>query len=120
MNERAHATDSIRATIELPQGAVVVRAEARFVSKLNVEATYGRPWRWLLDLLPELRSSGMEILGTRKAPMVRASDLDAFLRTRAAATVAAADPPDHGPKLDEVDALLARGGTVRRRAGSRR
>lgn len=98
--------------IVLPADQIVVRTEARFISKLNVEAAYGRPWSWLLDLLPELRKSGVEVFGTRKTPMVRADDLDAFLRTRCAVAVVTPST-DPANDLDEIDGILARGGTVR-------
>lgn len=108
---------SIRAEITLPAEGIVVRSEARWISRANVEAVYGRTWRWLLDLLPELRVAGVPVVGSRKAPMICSAGLDAYLRTQAAAALRS----DAGPAndLDEVDALLAQGGTKRAARGIR-
>lgn len=113
------ASGPIRAEITLPADAVIVRAEPRWISRANVEAVVGRSWRWLLDQLPALRAAGVPISGSRKAPMVCAAGLDAYLRTQAAAQLQrVAAPANDGDEGDEIDQILARGGTKRiRRAG---
>ena len=105
------APSTMTATLTLPWEAVTVRAEPEFISQHTSEPILGLTRRVFLDLLPMLREAGVRVISLGKARLVPRSEIVAFLLARAplpvVASLAAAND------ADELDVILAKGGTVR-------